>query len=319
MRQKGFSLIELMVALALGLLIVQAALSLFLSSSRHYGQDQKVAALQDEMRFAISQLTQDIEMAGYWANLLNPALITLDGSLSLTTDCGPSAVTNWLYTDLTPLATVDNVLSAATASASFQCIDSTEIKLDTDMLSIKRVAGLNMAGKTLSTNQIYLEANASSGTLFKQPASGLGATVANVWPYQPVIYFIRPYSVTAGDGIPALCRKYLLSGPSTPPTIGTECIASGVEDFQVEFGLDSDADGTAESFVSAPTTAQLAQASQLRVSLLVRSASADGGYTNAKTYTLGNRAAFTPSDNYYRRVISSVVLLRNPNALRILN
>ena len=44
MRQKGFSLIELMVALVLGLLIVQAALSLFLSSSRNYGQDQKIGA-----------------------------------------------------------------------------------------------------------------------------------------------------------------------------------------------------------------------------------------------------------------------------------
>lgn len=318
MRQKGFSLIELMIALVLGLLIVQAALSLFLSSSRNYGQDQKVAALQDEMRFAISQLTQDIEMAGFWATLLDPALITPDGGLTLGTDCGPSAVTQWLYTDRSPLATVDNVSSAATAAASFQCISSSEIKLDTDILSVKRVAGYNMAGQTLSANQIYLEASGSTGTLFKQPTSGLGATVANVWPYQPVIYFVRPYSVTAGDGIPTLCRKYLLSGPSTDPTISTECIASGVEDFQVEFGLDSNADGTADSFVSAPTTAQLAQASQLRVSLLVRSSAADNGYTNAKTYTLGNKV-HTPGDNYYRRVISSVVLLRNPIALRILN
>ena len=321
MRQKGFSLIELMVALVLGLLIVQAALSLFLSSSRNYGQDQKIAALQDEMRFAIAQLTQDVEMAGFWAPLLNPGNITLHADLTIGSDCGPTAVTRWMYTDLTPLAALDNVVSASAAAAGFQCIASSEIKLDTDVLSIKRVAGINMVGQTLNANQIYLDANASSGTLFKQPATGLGTTLANVWAYQPVIYFIRPYSVRADENplVPALCRKYLLSGPSTAPTMSTECIASGVEDFQVEFGIDSNADGAVESFLSSPTATQLGQTSLLRVSLLIRSSSADNGYSNAKTYTLGNKAAFTPADKYYRRVISSVIALRNPLALRVLN
>lgn len=321
MRQKGFSLIELMVALVLGLLIVEAVVSLFLSSSRSYGQDQKVAALQDEMRFAMAQLTQDIEMAGYWARLLDPGVVNpnpTDGAPTIGTDCGPSTAVRWFYTDRAPLATADNVTSS-TAAASFSCIASGDIKAGSDILAIKRVAGRNMTGSTLATNQVYLQADATSGTLFQHPATGLGTVLANTWPYQPVIYFIRPYSVTAADGIPTLCRKYLESGPLTAPTTSTECIASGVEDMQVEFGLDADGDGKANSFVSAPSSAQLATATVVRLSLLMRSSTPDNGYTNAKTYTLGNKAAFTPNDNFYRRVVSSTVLLRNPAALRILN
>lgn len=318
MRQKGFTLVEIMVALVLGLLVVQAVLSLFLSSSRNYGQDQKVAALQDEMRYAISQLTQDIEMTGYWANLLNPGVITLDPGLSIATDCGPAASVNWLYALTAPLAAADNV-TGSSAQAGFSCIDTAEVQTGTDVLSIKRVAGHNMAGASLASNQVYLEANATSGTLFKQPAAGLGAVVATVWPYQPVIYYIRNYSVTAGDGIPSLCRKYLMSGPSTAPTVSSECIATGVEDMQLEFGIDSAADGKPNLFVSAPTAAQLANAVQVRVSLLIRSSTADNGYSNAKTYTLGNKTAYTPNDTFYRRVVSSVVMLRNPIALRILD
>lgn len=320
---QGFSLVELMLALVLGLLIVQAVISLFLTSSRNYGQDQKVAALQDEMRFAIAQLTQDIEMAGFWANLLDPALIDLHDSLTLTTDCGPTAVTNWVYTERSPLATADNV-TGSTANAAFSCIASGDVRPGTDILALKRVAGHNLAGKEFKANNVYLEANASSGRLFEFPDETEPNNISpppissNSWPYRPVIYYIQPYAVTAGDGIPNLCRKYLTINAGTP-RMETECIASGVEDFQVEFGLDTNSDGKPDTFVSAPSNVQLPQAVQLRIALLMRSSSPDGGYSNAKTYTLGNKAAYTPADNFYRRVISTTVLLRNPTALRVLN
>ena len=39
-------------------------------------------------------------------------------------------------------------------------------------------------------------------------------------------------------------------------------------------------------------------------------------YTNDKTYALGNAAAYTPNDNFYRRAFSPTVMIRNLRNLR---
>lgn len=56
----GFTLIELMVALALGLLITAAGLSVFLSSQRSLGLQSGMSELQQNANFGLSLLTHDL-------------------------------------------------------------------------------------------------------------------------------------------------------------------------------------------------------------------------------------------------------------------
>ena len=58
--QQAFTLIELMVALALGLLIVAAGLAVFLSSQRSMGLQSSLGGLQQNANFGLSSLTHDL-------------------------------------------------------------------------------------------------------------------------------------------------------------------------------------------------------------------------------------------------------------------
>lgn len=61
--QKGFTLIELMVALALGLIVVAAAALLFLTGIRSNQVQQGMADLQDNANFGLNYITQDVRLA----------------------------------------------------------------------------------------------------------------------------------------------------------------------------------------------------------------------------------------------------------------
>lgn len=62
---RGLSMVELLVALALGLIITAAVLQMFLASKTTYRMQEALARVQENGRFAIGQLANDIRMAGY--------------------------------------------------------------------------------------------------------------------------------------------------------------------------------------------------------------------------------------------------------------
>jgi type IV pilus assembly protein PilW len=62
---RGLSLIELMVALTIGLIITAAVAQLFATTRSAYTMEENMARVQENGRFAVQFLTQDIRMAGY--------------------------------------------------------------------------------------------------------------------------------------------------------------------------------------------------------------------------------------------------------------
>ena len=65
--QKGLSLIELMIAIALSIFIVAAMISLFVNSKQNYRLNENMSRLQENARFAVSFISRDIRMADYRA------------------------------------------------------------------------------------------------------------------------------------------------------------------------------------------------------------------------------------------------------------
>lgn len=59
----GFTLVELLVALLLGLLVVAAAVMLFLTGLRSGSMQQGISDLQDNANFGLNYITQDIRLA----------------------------------------------------------------------------------------------------------------------------------------------------------------------------------------------------------------------------------------------------------------
>ena len=98
----------------------------------------------------------------------------------------------------------------------------------------------------------------------------------------------------------------------------TECLAKGIENLQIVYGIDSDGDGNANAFLSAPTVAQMQGAVSARIFLLASTLNVDTAYTSDKTYFVSNAPAYTPVDDKHRRVISTTVGIRNIRSLKLL-
>lgn len=95
--QRGFSLVELLIAMVIGLIVVGAATALFSTSSSTYQLDTGLARVQENGRFAIEQISYELRRAGdmgclnldnlnnptppRWFNNLNP---TAGGMLDFT-------------------------------------------------------------------------------------------------------------------------------------------------------------------------------------------------------------------------------------------
>lgn len=61
---RGFSLVELLLALAIGLVLVLGLSQVLISSRLTHASQQAAMVLQDDARFALSKMTQDIRQAG---------------------------------------------------------------------------------------------------------------------------------------------------------------------------------------------------------------------------------------------------------------
>jgi type IV pilus assembly protein PilW len=318
-QQRGLSLVELMIAMALALVLTAAVITIFANNRHSFSQDENVQRMQDDARHALRELTFDISMAGHYGDLLVPSAVTPDGGLTLTTDCGPVGSPEWMYQTVEAgtgnslsITGLDNA-TAAEAAANFSCIGGGEFRPGTDVVSIKRVAG----GRTAALNNggVYLRTNGTVGLLYKEPAAAPAIAVPAPradWAYRPSIYYIRNFAYQAGDGIPTLCKK-VLTGNN--PGMDTECLAAGIEDMQVEYGIDINGDGFANVYMPAPTLDEIQNIVSARVSLLARTSENDTRYENKKTYSLSNANDYTPDDNFHRRVVSTTVAIQNIRSL----
>jgi type IV pilus assembly protein PilW len=170
--------------------------------------------------------------------------------------------------------------------------------------------------------------------------------------YVQSIYYVRDYSISAGDGIPTLMRSEFDRDPNdgAVKAMAPVALIEGVEGFRVDLGIDSvsDAgvnvisdngwkgavewadvkhltspvnrgDGVPDEFVHCSgvcTVAQLANVTTVKVSLLVRGQTATPGYKDTKSYTLGSQAIAAANDGFKRHAFSMDVRLTNISARR---
>jgi type IV pilus assembly protein PilW len=316
-KQQGFTLIELMIAMVLGLLLTGSLLTMLSQARKSFQQDEVYASMQDESRYAVQEITGDISMAGYIGDILVPEVIVFDTSLtgSLGDDCERSDGETFAYrlTDSTTgidttLSGLDNITKAA-ALAQFGCLSAAELVEGTDIIAVKHLAGAITAAADLQDGDVVVRYNGTVGSLFVHPIAGVVPTPYEDRIYSPAIYYIRNYTAVAGDDVPSLCRKVLVGGTTVNMT--TECIASGIENLQVEYGIDSNADGSVDSYLSAPTAAQMETTVSVRLYMLARTVDPDRGYTNDKTYAFSNAVVFAPDDSFRRRVYTTTVSVPN--------
>ncbi len=65
-RTRGFSLVELLVAITLGAIILAGAITLFVNNRDTYKTTNELSRLQETARYALGMMVKDIRMAGYF-------------------------------------------------------------------------------------------------------------------------------------------------------------------------------------------------------------------------------------------------------------
>ena len=322
-RQTGFTLVELMIAMVLGILLTGALLTMLTQARQSFKQDETFAGMQDESRFAMQELTRDISMAGFVGEILSPDSVEVDASLNVGTDCGTNGgepfVENLIDTaskDPSSLMAVDNITTAA-ATNMFSCLVASELVAGTDIIAIKRLEGSDSTDD-VDAGEIAIRQNGTAAILYQDPIVNAAYIAApyNERLYAPAVYFVRNYTNVVGDGIPSLCRMVVVPGATVD--METECIAQGIEDMQIEYGLDTDLipDGSVDRYVTDPTADELLTAISARIYLLARTADIDVTFTDTKTYRMSNAADYTPNDSFRRRVYTTTVSI--PNVRRLL-
>jgi type IV pilus assembly protein PilW len=339
LKQRGMSIVELMVALAIGTVISAALAAIFVSTTRMKQELDRTGEQIENGRIAMDRLTTDLGVAGFWGGL---------EIFSLTDPTLPDICAT-AVADL-KLAVPIYVQGVDNATTTPSCLS--DLKTGTDIVMVRR-AGTCVIGAT-GCESVAPYFQASNCTPPAEKLDGTAGTVAlgqelgspdpvnwygvasttggltlhkrdcghATLPGTPNLAEIRRYIARiyfianndrAGDGLPSLKMAELRDGAWTISTI-----ASGIEQLQVEYGQDTGGDTTAESYVTAPTTvAAWRQIVGVKVHILSRnsSASPDAADTN-KTYVLGGNTFGPYTDKIRRHSFSGMVGIRNPVGLR---
>jgi len=312
-----------MIAMLLSMALAGGIIAVFVNNSYSFQQDENIGRMQDDARHALREIAFDLSMAGHYADLHIPSSVSYDGGLVIGQDCGPAGQPNWMYRtteagtgNSLSLMAVDNATSA-TASAAHSCFIGGELQDGTDIVSIKRVAGAE--ANVLSANRAYLRTNGTVGVLF----SGAAPTAPPVavalpradWVFRPTIYYIRQFANAPGDNIPTLCRK-VLTGAG--PSMTTECLATGIENLQIEYGIDTTQNGQPNVWMTNPSLLQMQTVVTARIFLIARTTEIDTRYVNTKTYSISNSPDLVPGDRFHRRAFSTSVSIQNIRTMNMM-
>ncbi|RZF56931.1 prepilin-type N-terminal cleavage/methylation domain-containing protein [Acinetobacter halotolerans] len=112
----GFTLIELMLSLALGLIITAAAILLFLTGQRSLSMQQGVSDIQDNANFGLNYITQDIRLT----NLNNSKAIINDetAAAGIVLTSSVNATLDETTTPATPLSNLRRSITGTTANVN---------------------------------------------------------------------------------------------------------------------------------------------------------------------------------------------------------
>lgn len=261
---RGFGLIELMVAMAIGLLLTVGILTIYLDMSRSNSEMARTNVQIENGRLAIQMLRDDLTHAGFWNGYISEfddltlTTVPADYPAALPAPC--AAYADWTLADKTNLLGVAVQLYAAVpAGCAAQLNDKVA---DSDVLVVRHAATCaagvgNCAADT--PGKLYFQTSLCEGEGRYVLAPG-GFTLhqrnctapAEKRQYISNIYYLRDYAVTAGDGVPTLMQSsFDLAGGTLGQQVAVPMI-EGVEAMRFEFGVDSLSDtGAAINYLQA--------------------------------------------------------------------
>lgn len=331
LRSRGFTIVELMVSIAIALIVLSGLVALFANSSVARLEIDKTSRQIESGRFAMQVLSDEIRHAGYFGALTAAPSIPA----SVPDPCDTTTATAQAGVGLP----IQGYAGASTASmaTTLTCLDSASgYVANTAVLVVRRASttgssatpttgyfNIQVSGCSGDTASYIVDATSSASYTLHAKSSTVScspltsAPSALITPIYTRIFYIAGCSnksdctASGADSVPTLKRIDVGPGART-----TTAIVDGIENVQFEYGQDTDGDGAPNSYTNATTgvpatVAGWANVVSVRVHLLARNIDATGGYTDAKTYALGSGVSVTPAGSYRRRAYDEVTRINN--------
>lgn len=235
-RQGGMTLVELTVAMAIGLFLIGGALFVYSQSRSTYRASDSLARLQETARFALDTLEPDIRLARFWGLNSEPALIRNPAGIQAT--CGGAAA-DFALADLSAAA------EARDDGWDLPCATFNDAARDgSDVLVLRHAEPWqNNVRPVAEAGRLQVETTLADGALFNDGVEPFGAT-ASLHNVTVNAYYVSNESSFDPD-LPSLRRLTL--GPDGE--FDDQEIIPGVENLQVQLGMDTDRDGDVDRYV----------------------------------------------------------------------
>lgn len=272
--QRGITLIELLIAMVLGLFVTMAMTQLFIATKTTYMLQQGNSRIQEGGRFGTDMLLRDVRLAGYvgcsGGELVTPKIpsaavpemlkhFVSEGLVIFGIDNADGSETDVTGTDYGETAGTDIL--------SVQAISEKGVGLIANMIPVNGAIEISGKGPGFAADDQLLITNCSSADLIVAGAAvvngdgnteithadnlsivyGPGAIVIEPTVYS---YFVKDTGRkdSSGNAINALYRR---------DAVGTDVeMLEGVTDMQLEFGIDENADRVIDKYYGDASAAE---------------------------------------------------------------
>lgn len=332
---RGFSIVELMVAVTISLIMFAVIIELFVSNKEAYRLQEGASVLNENARFAINHLQYSLRMADHWGGV-QPEDVSVDGGVPALGACTGSP----------PISNVGFRGYDGTATPPVDCIPAADYAANTDAFFVRygsqspsnpgeepddsadvvAVPGAGIWVRTATGRRAIIFENSDLGSLPGDMYDASDPDPAGTFNYrfQALLYFIRSCSNPAAgssatacdssdDGIPTLVRMVL----NPDNTFTQQDIVQGVENMQLMYGVDENDDLSADRYDTAANVAAAdtwSDVVSVRVSLVVANLQRDMTVTDTNTYTMTDGSPWSPpaaARNFRRSQYDFIVQIRN--------
>lgn len=314
--QAGLTLVELMVALSIGSFLMIGAVQIYNQSRQAFVVNESIARVQETAQFAMDTIEADLRMASNWGR--NSRGLAVEGR-SIVGDVNPTnlpqppvnCAADWVLNLALPIDGSNNGYGLACAATGGNQANS-------DVVTIRRAS---VTAVPLEAGRLQIQTTRIQGELFADGAIPGGFTVADSATHNLMVtsYYVSPTS-TLINGVPTLRRHRLIGGGVAGPQIIDEEVAPGIENLQIQLGVDVDEDNTVDRYVNPgnaiynPNAVGFIPGARImtaRIWMIVRGVNIEPGVRDNRNYQPGDVNLGVPNDNFRRMQVSKTILLRN--------
>jgi len=311
MRQQGAMLVEILVAMMLGMFLMVGLLQIFLANKQTYMVTEAMARLQENGRFAIEFLARDARMADFWgcaSRRVQENTAQLTNNLANGTGFIDFNAGGVNATDGTPLEPDSPDSLTLRGGASLVGLPLLAPSTPAGNLTVT-------AGNHLEPGDLLLVSDCTNADIFQatnDPATGsiehiIGAgspgnvrqALSKSYDVDAQVYEVQQVIYTVDDnaaGEPTLFRQ--INNDTN------EALIEGVEDLQILYGEDTDSDGAANYYVPLGDIMDIDNVIGIRVFITVRSS--DNMAVGDQTHSYDGS-----TDRRLRQTFMTTISLRN--------